>query len=526
MTSPLCIRVIVPRFSVASKFQQSNLQQLFADAFPSTSCSLFFQCERPSGMPTAKWDYVPHQAVGELWFPRDSLFFGSVESKTVAATSSSSCWRLQRFELSDDIAPAAIGLLSPLEAVYAVLMNADMPLSAERVLELIRQRTKLASEDLAALGYTIAAIEDKLKYELRRKAMRSPFRDLCNGHYYLAVRETEVLGCVSISAEYRNLGMRLFHQLRAFWIPADVEHRFLECRPSTIGPGVGLGLFVRRNRSIRQGTILAEYCGSVSKIPPSTKQEVILPYTIKTKTGVYITGIDNDGYVTCLAAVANDGGVENNAELTEFTCAKDRVFVVAQREIGPGTEVTVSYGQSYWGQTRPRKKSRSEDRPAKKNSRLPTEPSTPAAAPATQPAEPISPKGTVLGEENPMLDPSENIERVGAPVRCRDCRTVMSRRFTKLHMAACKDALTTAKLDVEDCLPFNEFTCVVNPRHRKQKKKVITLDDRRKAAVLVDGDPLHAAMSHEDLTDDDGDSSGSEVVKIGRDRVGVKRSRR
>lgn len=123
----------------------------------------------------------------------------------------------------------------------------------------------------------------------------------------------------------------------------------LEIKPSSI-PQSGKGLFTRI--FIPKGTRILEYKGKIT-----TWKEVkddytnVYLYTIKPN---HVIDARHDKKV--LARYINDAkglvkikGLSNNAE---FVNEGLRAFVVATKDIQPGSEIFVSYGKPYWDTVR------------------------------------------------------------------------------------------------------------------------------------------------------------------------------
>lgn len=122
----------------------------------------------------------------------------------------------------------------------------------------------------------------------------------------------------------------------------------LYLRPSTI-PHSGLGLFT--DTEIKKGEEIVEYKGVIR----TWKECEVLNEEGK---GGYFFFINNryclDAYPTTteMGRYANDArghsrklGVRNNSE---YVIKKKKVFIVATRNIKPGSEILVSYGPGYW----------------------------------------------------------------------------------------------------------------------------------------------------------------------------------
>jgi len=151
--------------------------------------------------------------------------------------------------------------------------------------------------------------------------------------------------------------MRLWEN-RYKYVPPEFEHRFLCYKTSTIGDGVGLGIFIRVGVQIPKGTILCEYTGIVTHTKNECEsnrpdENVLHPYSVNTGAGTenesVIHGRDHNGIVQCYAALINDAGpIHANATYVEFEEAPGRVFVITKRRLEPGEEVFITYGCKYW----------------------------------------------------------------------------------------------------------------------------------------------------------------------------------
>ena len=119
----------------------------------------------------------------------------------------------------------------------------------------------------------------------------------------------------------------------------------LEVKKSTL-PEAGLGLFTKE--SIQKGTRIVEYKGrrtTWKDVENDYKNGYI--YTIDPKHV-----IDAKNYKKALARYANDArgmvrkkGITNNAK---YVVDGLDVFIEAIKDIPPGSEILVSYGQEYW----------------------------------------------------------------------------------------------------------------------------------------------------------------------------------
>ena len=123
----------------------------------------------------------------------------------------------------------------------------------------------------------------------------------------------------------------------------------LEVKESTI-PGAGKGLFTKI--FIPKGTRIVEYKGRLT-----TWKEVENDY----KNGyIYFISnnkvIDAKSYKKALGRYANDAkglsrikGINNNSVYEQHG---DKIFIKAVKDIIPGSEILVDYGQDYWEITR------------------------------------------------------------------------------------------------------------------------------------------------------------------------------
>jgi SET domain-containing protein len=111
--------------------------------------------------------------------------------------------------------------------------------------------------------------------------------------------------------------------------------------------GSGKGLFTRKN--IRKGTVIAEYKGTVSTWKEADHGDG------KNRYIFYINRnrvIDAKPHTRSVARYANDAqgtikqkGIQNNSEYVEN---KEKVFIIATKDIPAGSEIFVSYGKEYW----------------------------------------------------------------------------------------------------------------------------------------------------------------------------------
>lgn len=283
-----------------------------------------------------------------------------------------------------------------------------------------------------------------------------------NGCFYLSVRSDEMKRNALVSEEYQRLGLSLLYEFNktvVVAVAAGAEHRFLETRESSI-PDAGHGLFLRSSRMLRQGTALCEYKGRRVSAPP--RDVALCPYMVELAVpdeagNRYIDGIDEDGNVLCLAALINDHGTDGaNAEFVEYEGLPGRVFVTAMRDIRPGEEIFVSYGQSYWDE-------QARERSGRQRSKR-------------------------RREEGPQLN------------RCRRCRSMVPNRLFKLHTQTCSDPLSVAKVADLDPLPRNEFTAFDDqiPLHLMFRSDIKLLA-RRSMTFVNPSDSATYANSHVDV---------------------------
>lgn len=251
---------------------------------------------------------------------------------------------------------------------------------------------------------------------------------------------------ILVSSEYQKLGMQLLEteldscsssgtpSSLVRYIPFDCEHRFLEIRPSTIGPAAGAGLFIRHNRRIPQGCVFCEYKGrslrSLSRKEDGDKDALYVVYVRQTST--FIDGVTAEGEHLSLATFINDNGPRcMNAGMVEYSKYPGRVFIVAARDIDPGEEVFVLYGPKYWGfRSYSDQKLQATDRNANGSSRR---------------------KRARVSDEYSLKDD---------PYPCEFCGDNVLRRTLSLHKPHCGDCLTSTGLHHLDCMPRSTFTTI------------------------------------------------------------------
>lgn len=124
----------------------------------------------------------------------------------------------------------------------------------------------------------------------------------------------------------------------------------LKVRKSRI-EGAGKGLFTTSR--IRKNDTIVEYQGE-----KLTWKQCLKRYKNKEQELVYVFSITDDNCIDAhsapeaLARFANDANGtefgrkhENNAE---YRIIKKKPYIVATKEIGPGAEILVDYGDEYW----------------------------------------------------------------------------------------------------------------------------------------------------------------------------------
>lgn len=120
----------------------------------------------------------------------------------------------------------------------------------------------------------------------------------------------------------------------------------LVVKKSTL-PGAGKGLFTKK--FIPKGTKIVEYKGRITTWKDVNHQKGENGYIFYVKRDHVI---DAAPYKKALARFANDAsginkvrGISNNSEYKEYGL---RVFIVAKKDIAPGSEILVDYGKDYW----------------------------------------------------------------------------------------------------------------------------------------------------------------------------------
>lgn len=486
----------------------------------------------PGGIVTrGLWQYIEHPDAREAWFDRDCQLhaeivaaFGDHQQQGAATASPSQGLALVAGQRARSRRLRQQACLSPCHITYRVLMQPEnaLPMSVEAIVEDavrrgwlstdqaadVRQRTKAflhAQEGLLfrggqskgkAPGTTARRPTDDDWRAWLRATRQSMFAGL-HHRYYLQHRRTAALSACLVNTEYQSLGMTVFprpHDLP--YIPAEVEHRFLEVLPSTLGAAVGLGLFLRTNRMLRAGCVFAEYRGhQLTREPRGIEQR----YTVRCRGGddtadggggsassLYICGlVEGSDMLEChsFAPFANDAGVEGaNAELRVFPDAlPGRAFLMAVRNIHAGDEVFVAYGAGYWNRA-----SYTDIATARKRHQ-------PMAA--AEAADGLSSSG-------------------GAAhwTKCRSCGAVgVLKRARKQHLLACLDPLTSTQIQEIDPLPVNEFTrfqvassstTKARQEDRIGRSKLVPTTRKRSRGAKDDtADSTHASSSGDDGDD-------------------------
>jgi hypothetical protein len=343
--------------------------------------------------------------------------------------------------------------------VFALLAKTRLPLSPFQLRrQLLRKYASQSQREF------IQTLQDSHLSRVCRDVTESSdvMRSLC-GTYYLSVRTDEMRRNALITEDYQRLGLTLLHaytKQSVVAVPPEAEHRFLEARESII-PGAGYGLFLRSSRMLRQGTVLCEYNGRRVMAPP--RDVALCPYmvelTVPDAAGSrYIDGMDDMGNILCLAALINDRGTDGaNAEFVEYDELPGRVFVTSMRDIHPGEEIYVSYGQSYW-----------DEQAREGNKRL---------------------KGSKRRRfEGPQLQ------------RCRRCRSMVPNRLLQLHIHTCCDPLMSCKVTDLDPLPRNEFTAFDDQMGAVQRfRSDIKLLGKRSMSFVNPSDSATYANTHMDV---------------------------
>lgn len=353
------------------------------------------------------------------------------------------------------------GLLTIPEAVYYVLSRTTVPLTTQHLWY------QLCHGDIHP-----CVSGAKLKKRLSTGDLRHKEFLRWGPTVLLASREEEMRMNSLISRDYQRLGMSLMPQVGHYYVPPEAEMNFFEWRPSTIA-GSGLGLFMRRYRSVRFGTILAEYRGRV--IRASEHGLLDGAYTIRLRCGMCIDALELDALgtgtvVMSLAALINDHGPQRaNVEFKEFEDFPQRIFVVALRDIRGGEEIFTTYGARFWG-----------------------------------------------AESYDDLVLQEHSRRVSAvPVRvedpqsrCRACKAEFPNRLKRLHV--CADKVIDAVPRCIDPLPKHTLTAMDRIDQRYMQRGRLFWS----TYFVVAEDPATYAFTHDELENDsDSPKDGSDPVQ-------------
>ena len=410
--------------------------------------------------------------------------------------------------------------LSLKEAAYDVLSKHKLPLSSTYITGYAQSRKYFRTQGLTP----DASLSAQLYVGIRDRGDSFAF-GMLHGRFYQRSREDEILCNVLISSEYQGLGMRLF-QKRYKYIPPEAEHRFLCWGLSTISPSCGLGLFVREGRCIPAGCIVCEYDGIRKKMPRNSSRpkrrpnknkrmkrrhspdsnndlwnaehkslkitqsnasgsEPFHPYAVtaarNTSHAVMIDGMDSAGTILSLASLANDAGpcFSNTTYVEFYDTHPGKVFLVATKLLGPGTEIFVQYGPKYWG-----------------IKSYPTLESCPLLSDWVQ---------LIQGDtcaQHPIEE--EFLEK------CEKCsQQKIPKRLYALHLRSeCGDTLCSVRLKNMNSLPHNDFTTPSMPTKNKDPQNVrksngaithnhklknslsfpskISFTDRKRAMCMVD----------------------------------------
>eukprot|EP01079_Euglenida_sp_SAG-EU17-18_P004333 gene4333-787_t len=231
------------------------------------------------------------------------------------------------------------------EAAWLVLWEAGEDKDACAIFD------EALARGLAKPFVTVFQVASMLEKELNSLAGRSPFLDLGERRYTLrSIQDTSVARMV-LSPQQRRLGMTVIPQSPIRIVPDDTVHHWLRWGPSTIAGG-GLGLFVREHR-IEEGTVFCRYAGIKMSIRRSQKrhwsyQVAVTAEKVDGELSSVIDGLDN-GQVLSYGPLANDAGPGfQNAEYVEFKELPGQVFLQSLRDLKPGEEVFLCYGEEYW----------------------------------------------------------------------------------------------------------------------------------------------------------------------------------
>jgi SET domain-containing protein len=125
---------------------------------------------------------------------------------------------------------------------------------------------------------------------------------------------------------------------------ANIETQ-LTIKESTL-PGAGKGLFTIQ--PLKKGSVITEYTGDIRtwKEVEFDADNAYIYYVTRNKV------IDARHDKTSLARYANDAqglqrikGITNNAK---YVNRKNRIYIVATKDIPAGAEILVGYGKEYW----------------------------------------------------------------------------------------------------------------------------------------------------------------------------------
>ena len=120
----------------------------------------------------------------------------------------------------------------------------------------------------------------------------------------------------------------------------------LEVKASDI-PHAGQGLFAKK--AIRANTVIGNYLGKKMKSQEYQKLE-IKAYVWGLSSGKYVDGFDLKK--SNLLRFANDcytAPEKNNLEALE---RDDKIYYVTKRDIFPGEELLIGYGERYWSNSK------------------------------------------------------------------------------------------------------------------------------------------------------------------------------
>ena len=181
----------------------------------------------------------------------------------------------------------------------------------------------------------------RLEYlETWRELAIRPSRDDCDPDDH-PLLDNELDDCVELDKRCAKVRRQMNERLPPIEEVLDSD---LVAKPSQI-PAAGMGLFYEGTRTIQQGETLCYYTGHIHSFR-SARQLMDKSYLMMVQKEVLV---DPREVISIKARFINDP-LDEDFVNCEFVPEELRSAVVAKRDIDPGTELFVSYGEGYWTQ--------------------------------------------------------------------------------------------------------------------------------------------------------------------------------